>query len=277
MIQHLESDDAILTVNRLSVHFGDRRVLADVNFHINAGEFTGLIGSNGSGKTTLFRAILGMLTPASGSISVASLSHVDTSRTIGYVPQKITLDPELPLCARDVVSLGLDGHRFGWQRSRRDRDHLVDEMLDAVDATQFASRRVGRLSGGEQQRVLLAHALISRPRLILLDEPLANLDPGSVDEIVALLARIVRDQKVAVLISAHDMNPMLPVMDRIIYVANGHATSGSVTEVVQPQVLSALYGHHVDVVHLHGRIFVVVGSSVAESAHVADHDRLVFE
>ena len=135
------------------------------------------------------------------------------NRSIGYVPQKVLLDPDMPMRARDLVALGLDGHRFGMP-SRPQRKALVDEMLGAVDAQQFADARVGTLSGGEQQRVLIAHALISRPRLLLLDEPLANLDLRSGQEIIALLHRIAVEQRIAVLLSAHEMNPLLPVMDR---------------------------------------------------------------
>ena len=141
----------------------------------------------------------------------------------------------------------------------RSRRALVEEMLHAVDAERFADTRVGKLSGGEQQRVLIAHALIARPRLLLLDEPLANLDLGSAHEVVALLARIAREQEVAVLISAHEINPLLPVMDRVVYMAAGRAASGTTGEVVRPEVLTRLYGHHVDVIHLHGRVLVVAG------------------
>jgi zinc/manganese transport system ATP-binding protein len=132
-------------------------------------------------------------------------------------------------------------------------------MLDAVDAHAFADTRVGELSGGEQQRVLIAHALASRPKLLLLDEPLANLDLPSGRGIVTLLAKIAKREQIAVLISAHEMNPLLPVMDRLVYLANGHAASGTTSEVVRSDVLSRLYGHHVDVLHVHDRVLVVAG------------------
>jgi zinc/manganese transport system ATP-binding protein len=144
-------------------------------------------------------------------------------------------------------------------------------MLDAVGATTFADSRVGRLSGGEQQRVLIAHALVSRPKMLLLDEPLANLDPASGHEIVALLHRVTSEQQVAVLLSAHEMNPLLPVMDRIVYLAGGRAASGTTDEVVQSEVLSKLYGHHVDVVRIHGRVLVVVGPSEDEPGPLPSH------
>jgi len=132
-------------------------------------------------------------------------------------------------------------------------------MLRAVDAEHIGNARVGNLSGGEQQRILIAHALISRPGLLLLDEPLANLDIASEQEVVALLGRIAKEQGIAVLISAHEMNPLLPVMDRIVYMAHGRAASGPTGEVVTGERLSELYGHHVDVIHVHGRVLVVAG------------------
>ncbi len=188
------------------------------------------------------------------------------------MPQKFLLDPDMPLRGRDLVALGLDGHRLGLPRPSRARRALVDEMLDAVDARGFADARVGLLSGGEQQRILIAHALISRPRLLLLDEPLANLDLRSAQEVVALLARIAREQQIAVLISAHEMNPLLPVMDRIVYLADGRAASGTADEVVRTDVLSELYGHHVDVLRVHGRVLVVAGTG-ATTPTATGHDR----
>lgn len=254
------ADDAILDVDGVSVWLSGREVLHDVRFRIMPGEFTGLIGSNGAGKTTLFRVILGLQAASTGSVLVGGRPLTRRNPIIGYVPQKIFLDPDMPLRARDVVALGLDGHRLGvplgWGRRRK----AVDAMLDAVDARRLADARVGSLSGGEQQRVLIAHALISRPRLLLLDEPLANLDIGAEGEVVALLARIAREQRIAVFISAHDVNPLLPVMDRLVYMAAGNTASGTTAEVIRPEVLSALYGQHVDVLRVHGRILVVAGT-----------------
>ena len=242
----------VLIVDGVTVRLGGREVLHDVRFAIRPGEFVGLIGSNGAGKTTLMRVILGLLPPSAGQVRLGRAG-------IGYVPQKIQLDPDMPLRARDLVGLGLDGNRLGIPLPSRSRRKLVDEMLRAVDAEHIGDARVGLLSGGEQQRILIAHALISRPGLLLLDEPLANLDIASEQEVVALLARIAKEQRIAVLISAHEMNPLLPVMDRIVYLATGRAASGPTDEVVRSEVLSKLYGHHVDVIHVHDRVLVVAG------------------
>jgi zinc/manganese transport system ATP-binding protein len=260
-----------LSVDGVTVGLGGRTVLDHVSFSVRAGEFTGLIGSNGAGKTTLFRVILGLQSPLSGHVQVGTGRRPGAD--IGYVPQKFLLDPDMPLRGRDLIALGLDGHRLGLPLPSKTRRDRVQEMVEAVDAHEFADARVGQLSGGEQQRILIAHALISRPRLLLLDEPLANLDLRAAQEVVRLLARIASEQQIAVLISAHEMNPLLPVMDRIVYLANGRAASGSVEEVVRSEVLSELYGHHVDVLRVHGRVIVVAGTGHDEHTaveHAAD-------
>jgi zinc/manganese transport system ATP-binding protein len=251
--------DETLAVDGVSVRLGGREVLHDVRFTIRPGEFVGLIGSNGAGKTTLLRVILGLQPAATGEVRIGGRPRGGRNSGIGYVPQKIQLDPDIPLRARDLVGLGLDGNRLGIPLPSRSRRKRVDEMLAAVDATHLAGARVGHLSGGEQQRILIAHALISRPGLLLLDEPLANLDIANEQEVVALLAKIAREQRISVLLSAHEMNPLLPVMDRIVYLAAGRAASGPTDEVVRTEVLSELYGRHVDVIHVHGRILVVAG------------------
>jgi zinc/manganese transport system ATP-binding protein len=261
-----------LSVEGVSVELGGRRILDDVGFKLTPGDLTGLIGSNGAGKTTLLRVILGLLTPTSGRVEVPGEGN---RRSIGYVPQKFLLDPDMPLRGRDLVALGIDGHRFGIPRPSRARRELVQAMLAAVDAESFADTRIGRLSGGEQQRILIAHALISRPRLLLLDEPLANLDLRSAREVVALLARIAHEQRIAVLISAHEMNALLPVMDRVVYLADGRAACGTADEIVRADVLSRLYGHQVDVLRVRGRVIVVAGDSDdAEPTHPhgCEHD-----
>jgi zinc/manganese transport system ATP-binding protein len=253
----------LLRLEGIGVRLGGRQVLNDVTFSLAKGEFTGIIGPNGAGKTTLLRVILGLTEPSSGRVLVdGEPLHHKTLRNknkaaIGYVPQKLVIDPDMPLRARDVVSLGLDGYRLGFGFPSRQRRELVEAALADVGADGYADARVGELSGGEQQRVLIAHALISRPKLLLLDEPLANLDLRSEQEIVAVLGKLAREHEISVLLSAHDMNPLLGVMDRIVYVANGHAASGPTDEVVTSAGLTELYGHHVDVVRVHGRVLVV--------------------
>jgi zinc/manganese transport system ATP-binding protein len=247
----------LLRLDGVGVRLGGREILNDVSFTIEAGEFTGLIGPNGAGKTTLLRVILGLQPVTRGSVLIDGEPRAAHDASIGYVPQKLSIEPDMPLRVRDVVSLGIDGHKFGIRLPSRARRELVDDMLTAVGAQRYANARVGELSGGEQQRVMIAHALISKPRLLLLDEPLANLDISSEQGIVSVLARLARAEGIAVLLSAHDMNPLMPVMDRIVYVAAGRVAVGRTDEVVQPEVLSRLYGQHVDVIRVHGRILVV--------------------
>ena len=250
----------LLTLDGIGVRLGGRQVLSDVSFSLEKGEFTGIIGPNGAGKTTLLRVILGLIEPSSGRVLLDGAPlHNKNKASIGYVPQKLVIDPDMPLRARDVVSLGLDGHRLGFAFPSRQRRELVEQALGDVGAAGYADARVGELSGGEQQRVLIAHALISRPKLLLLDEPLANLDLRSEQEIVAVLGRLAREQEISVMLSAHDMNPLLGVMDRIVYVANGRAVAGPADEVVTSEGLTRLYGHQVDVIRVHGRVLVVAG------------------
>jgi zinc/manganese transport system ATP-binding protein len=256
--------DELLRLEGIGVRLSGRDILRDVGFAIRPGEFTGLIGPNGAGKTTILRVILGLVAPSSGTVTIAGEPRGKGRRSgaaslVGYVPQKLLIEPDMPLRVRDVVALGIDGHRLGMPLPSRARRELVGESLRAVGADGYADARVGELSGGEQQRVMIAHALISRPRLLLLDEPLANLDIRSAQGVVAVLGRLAREQRIAVLISAHDMNPLAQVMDRIVYVAAGRAAVGRADEVLRTEVLSRLYGQPVDVLHVHGRVLIVAG------------------
>ncbi len=270
----LPSGSPLLELDGVSTVLAGRVVLDEVSFSVGAGELVGLIGTNGAGKTTLLRTILGLQRPASGRIRLAGvpvgaprLVGPNRKVPVGYVPQKVLLDPDLPLRARDLVELGADGERLGPRLPSAARHDLVDELLDAVGAAAFADFRVGRLSGGEQQRVLIAHALAGRPQLLLLDEPLANLDLRSGQEVVDLLHRLGVERRIAVLLSSHDINQLLPVMDRVVYLAGGRAVAGSTDEVIRSDVLTRLYGHHVDVLRVHGRVIVVASPDA-----VLDHD-----
>ena len=264
----MNREGEVLAVRHVSVSLSGRQILRDIDFSLNSGEFCGLIGANGSGKTTLLRTILGFVTSSSGTVAIAGKKLT----SVGYVPQKSNLDPFIPMRARDLVALGLDGHRFGIPLPSQRNRWQVDEMLEAVDANGFAEQRIGELSGGQQQRVLIAHALVRRPRLLVLDEPLANLDIRSVAEIVRLLQQVSRRHQVAILLSAHDMNPLLQAMDRIVYLAQGRAASGPTAAVVKTEVLSRLYGYHIDVIRVHGRILVVAAEGGAGSAAFVEQD-----
>ena len=265
-VQHAQPGRTCCGWRGSASRLGGRQILRDVSFTVRAGEFTGLIGPNGAGKTTLLKVILGLQPPTSGRVLLdgGPRPRRGGGRLIGYVPQKLAVDQDMPLRARDVVALGIDGHRLGLPLPSAARRDLVDEALRAVGADQFADARVGKLSGGEQQRVMIAHALISRPRLLLLDEPLANLDLRSEQGIVAVLARLAREQQIAVLISAHDMNPLLRVMAPSSTWQRGARPPARTDDVIRTEVLSALYGSHVDVLRVHGRVLVVAGDRATE-------------
>ncbi|MHB8621634.1 MAG: metal ABC transporter ATP-binding protein [Chloroflexota bacterium] len=239
---------SVVELDRVNVWLGGRRVLADVSLRVGQGEFVGIIGSNGAGKTTLLRVILGLLRPASGTVSVHG--------PIGYTPQSRLFDRDTPLSARDLVGLGLDGHRWGIGLAGKQRQARINDALCAVDAAGYADSPVGQLSGGQQQRLSIAQALLADPRLLLLDEPLSSLDVRSQKEIVDLVAGLSRERGVAVLFVTHGVNPLLAVLDRVCYLANGRAAIGTVNEVIRPDVLSNLYGSPVEVVEANGRIFV---------------------
>jgi zinc/manganese transport system ATP-binding protein len=261
-----QAGQELLRLDGIGVRLGGREILRDVSFTVTPGQFTGLIGPNGAGKTTLLRVILGLQAPTAGRVLLNGGPRPRRGgRLIGYVPQKLSIDPDMPLRARDVVALGIDGNRLGFPLPSAARRELVTEALQAVGAEAYADARVGELSGGEQQRVMIAHAVISRPRLLLLDEPLANLDLRSEQGIVAVLARLAREQQIAVLISAHDMNPLMRETDTVVYVAAGRAAAGRTDEIIRTEVLSALYGSHVDVLRVHGRVLVVAGGEPGQA------------
>jgi zinc/manganese transport system ATP-binding protein len=260
------TDNDLLRLENIGVRLGGRQILSGVSFSVAPGQFTGLIGPNGAGKTTLLRVILGLQQPTEGRVLLnGSPKTRQGGGLIGYVPQKLAIDQDMPLRARDVVGLGIDGNKLGFPLPSASRRRRITEALEAVGAESYADARIGELSGGEQQRVLIAQALIGRPRLLLLDEPLANLDLKSEQGIVSVLARLAHEQGIAVLISAHDLNPLLRGIDTVVYVAAGRAAAGRTDEIIQSDVLSALYGSRVDVLHVNGRVLVIAGEEQQEA------------
>jgi zinc/manganese transport system ATP-binding protein len=256
----------LLSLEHASVQLGRRQVLADVTFTLLPGEFLGVLGSNGAGKTTLLKLLLGLVRPSGGVVSILGSVVGRGSGEVGYVPQQSNLDPDLPLRARDFVALGLDGNRWGiGLRSAADR-RRVEEALDAVGAAGYADAPVGRLSGGEQQRLYIAQALVGNPKILLLDEPLANLDLRSRRDVVDLVRRVSRERGIGAVLVAHDVNPLLGAVDRVLYLVNGRGASGSVDEVIRSDVLSRLYGFPVDVVRASGHI-LVVGAGEGDDCH----------
>ena len=240
---------------------GEHRILNRISFEVAAGEFVGIIGGNGAGKSTILRLTLGLLEPSGGEIRVFGNSPRHARGSFGYVPQRIELDPDLPLRARDFVGLGVDGARFGLPLPSAARRASVDATLADVGASELADAPIGRLSGGEQQRLAIAQAIVGKPKLLLLDEPLANLDLRSAADIVELVARLGRERGMTVMLVAHDVNPLIGAMDHVLYVAAGGAALGTVAEIINEDTLSRLYDRPVDVLRVRGRIIVVAGDA----------------
>lgn len=268
----LNKSNPILSLDNIKVSFGEHLVLKDVNINVYPGEFIGLIGANGAGKSTLLKVILGLLQPTNGKVTIFNDKEKETKHLIGYVPQKIFLDPNVPLRSRDLVALGLDGHKFGIPFPSKKKERIVNEILEAVDAMRYADAPAGKLSGGEQQRLLIAQALLTNPKVLLLDEPLSNLDIKSAYEIINLVSRIGRERGIAIILVAHDMNPLLGVMDRVVYLADGNAVMGQVDEVFQSDVLSKLYGYPVEVLNIKGRI-IVLGEQYSNNIDAYPYDK----
>lgn len=261
-------------LRQAAVRVGGRAIWQDATLTIAPGEFVAILGPNGAGKSTLLRVLLGLQPTAAGTVDVFGTTPRRGSPTIGYVPQRRTLDPDLPVRGRDLVMLGLDGLRWGiplparFSPARRERERLVDEAIAAVDAAPYACRAIGHLSGGEQQRLLLAQALVSHPQLLLLDEPLASLDLRSQVAISTLVAKLARERGMTVVMVTHDVNPVLPFVDQVAYVAQSRVLAGRPEVVITSEHLSRLYDAPVEVVRdSRGRLFVVGLENESAHAH----------
>ncbi len=259
----------VLVLRDASLRFGRRQLWSRLNLQVEAGEFLAVLGANGSGKTSLLRAILGLQSLDTGEVLVAGRPARKGSGDIGYVPQQRRVDPLTPLRARDLVGQGLDGHRWGIGWHSAARRHRIDAALAEVGATRFADMPVGLLSGGEQQRVRIAQALVADPRLLLCDEPLLSLDIRSQRSVTALVDRRRRGSATAVVFVTHEINPVLPYVDRLLYLAGGEFRTGSVDQVLNSKTLSELYGVPVDVVRMGERILVAGIPDASRDAHHA--------
>ena len=262
-----------------AVRLAGKTIWSGVDVAVRNGEFVAVLGANGSGKSTLLKAVLGALPLAAGEVSVLGGPAGRENAGIGYLPQRRSFDSGTRLRGSDVVRLGLDGDRWGLPLpfaaagpdSRRGRDRRrIEEVIELVGARAYADRPIGELSGGEQQRLLIAQALVRRPKLLLLDEPLDSLDLPNQAVVAALVHEICKGEGVAVLLVAHDVNPLLPYLDRVVYLAAGHAVAGTVEEVITGETLTGLYGLPVEVLRASDGRLVVVGQPEAPAHH---HDR----
>ena len=245
-----------------SLRFGDRVLWDGLDLTIAAGEFVAILGPNGSGKTSLLRVLTGQLALTTGYASIAGQPVSSGRSTVGYIPQHRAYARGLTIRGGDFVQLGVDGHRWGLtgrRPARLQRDRAVEAALSQVAATHLARTPLSVMSGGELQRLRIAQALAGDPVLLLCDEPLLNLDPASAQHVSELIDKRRRDAETAVLFVTHDINPVLPYVDRVLYLVDGRFRIGTVDEVMTSANLSALYRADVDVVQVRGQ-YVVVGN-----------------
>jgi zinc/manganese transport system ATP-binding protein len=243
----------------LAAGYGSKAIWSDAGFSIPTGSFTAILGPNGAGKSTLIRLVLGLLHPLAGDLDVLGEPPRRGNPRIGYVPQGSAFDPELSIRGRDFVGLGVDGHQWGMRLTGRSQvATATDDAIRAVGAEAYADRQLGRLSGGEQQRLLLAQALVGRPRLLLMDEPLSHLDVRNQGAIVQLISQVARERNLTVLLIAHDVNPLLSHIDHVLYIAQGNLAMGKPADIITSETLSTIYSAPVEVLRDRlGRVFVV--------------------
>jgi zinc/manganese transport system ATP-binding protein len=236
----------IITARDVTAGYPDNTVWREASFNINRGEFVSIIGPNGAGKTTLFRLLLGLQRPLGGNIEIFNAPPRRGNPLIGYVPQRHGIDSETNIESLELVRLAFSGKHWGFSLSGRDHKVALG-ALRAVGSEELAHRSLNALSGGELQRIFLAEALVSSPELLLLDEPLSNLDLKREKDLVQLVNSVVRSRNVTALLIAHDINPLLPFLDKVIFIANGKVATGKPDEVLTSESLTALYGVPVEV------------------------------
>jgi zinc/manganese transport system ATP-binding protein len=254
-LERRESYMEAMLVKNLGVSFSGEWILNNLSFSVKQGEFMGIIGPNGAGKTTLLRLLLGMAQPHHGIIEVMGKEITSTgSPFIGYVPQSRQIDPETPLIARDFVSFGLP-HKYRPWLTKQDR-LLVSESLAMTDSEKYADKPIGKLSGGERQRLFLAQALLRKPKILFLDEPTSNLDPGAQENIATVVQKVNRESGISVVFVSHDINLIARYADEVLYLTRGHYVKGTIEEVMKPEVLSKLYGAPVEITKSGSNILV---------------------
>jgi zinc/manganese transport system ATP-binding protein len=269
----------VVSLRGAGVRVDGRTLWSGVDLEVGAGEFVAVLGPNGVGKSTLIKMLLGILPPAAGEVRVLGEAPGRAAHRVGYLPQRRSFDASLRIRGLDIVRLGLDGDRWGVPlpvparfsaRRRAARDRIA-EVIELVGATAYAHRPIGECSGGEQQRLLIAQALVRGPELLLLDEPLDSLDLSHQGAVAALIGRICREAGVSVVMVAHDVNPILPWLDRVVYIAEGGAVAGRPQDVITTQTLSRLYGVPVEVLRTSDGRLVVVGQPEPPAVHIDRH------
>jgi zinc/manganese transport system ATP-binding protein len=271
-IDRLGRDFPAVELADASVQLGGHTIWADATLEIGAGEFVAVLGPNGAGKSTLLQVLLGLLPLDRGTVSVLGRAPAQAKRKIGYLPQRHAFDASTRIRGVDLVRLGLDGNRWGLPLpGRRAERRRVEEAIELVGAGAYARRAIGECSGGEQQRLLIAEALVAKPRMLFLDEPLDSLDLPNQTAVAALLNEICRSEQITILLVAHDVNPLLAHLDRVVYVAGGKVLSGPPEEVIASDTLSELYGSPIEVLRTSDGRLVVVGQPDAPAHHTDRH------
>jgi zinc/manganese transport system ATP-binding protein len=252
-----DPDSPALAFDNVSVVRGGRLLWSEATFEVPSGGIVAVIGANGAGKTTLLQVILGLIPVASGHVQVFGKRPGEDNHSIGYVPQNYAFRSDHAIRAADAVMLGLTGYRWAFGRTTAAQRRRVEEALQSMQATEFAGKRLSELSGGQRQRVAIAEALVARPKLLMLDEPLASLDLRSQREIVGLLYRLHQDLGVTILVVAHDLNPVLNLIATAIYLLDGHAHYDTINSVLDDALLSHIYGTPIEVAHTpHGELYI---------------------
>jgi zinc/manganese transport system ATP-binding protein len=241
-------DEPIIKAESLVAGYRNNTVWRDASFAINRGEFVAIIGPNGAGKTTLFRLLLGLQQPMGGTLRIFNAQPKRGNPLIGYVPQRHAIDSEMNIESLELVRLAFSGKNWGFSISKADRKAASD-ALEAVGAMELTHRSLNGLSGGELQRIFLAEALVSNPEILLLDEPLSNLDMKREKDLLRLVDYVVRSRNVTALLIAHNINPLLPFLDKVVFVANGKLATGKPEYVLTSEALTALYGSPIEVLH----------------------------
>lgn len=262
-----------VTLRDARLELGGRLLWDGLDLDVAPGEFLAVLGPNGAGKTSLLKILLGLLPLTSGTALVAGQEPRRGSDLVGYVPQQKGFDSDLGARGRDLVALGAEGHRYGLIGRRRGLRQRVDEAIASVGATAYADAAIGRLSGGEQQRLRVAQATVSDPPLLLCDEPLLSLDLNHQRGVVELLDKRRREHETAVVMVTHEINPILPIVDRILYLVAGRWAIGTPDEVMTTERLSDLYQTDVDVLRVRGRI-IVVGAADSLVSDISEDDGL---
>jgi len=261
---------AAIELDSATLRYGERLLWDGLDLRVEPGEFLAVLGPNGSGKTSLLKVLLGLSSLSGGSVTVGGTRPRKGSRLVGYVPQQKAFDADLGARGRDLVELGLQGHRYGLPWRSKAARQCVDEAIASVGASGYADRAVGRLSGGEQQRLRIAQALLGDPQVLLCDEPLLSLDLAHQRGVVELIDKRRRDHATAVVFVTHEINPVLPIVDRVLYLVNGKWAVGAPEDVMTSAILSELYGTQIDVLRVHDRLVVVGANDFAAEHHHID-------